>query len=157
MDFGHSSLLGEVGISYARSKDQVDRVTSAILGAQIDQEIRLSTLSIDLGFKYRLDALGETGSFLRRIQPYTRLGLGFQVFIADSDSIALGQVPLAQELKDRGIPVGWGDIYPALNLGVGSEFMLTRNTFLGIDLGHYANWRDNGSSSSLSLSLGLRF
>jgi len=156
-DLGAGSLLGEIGLTYSRSKENKDVVTSDVLGQLVNQELRLNTISIDIGFKYRLDNLGEPGSWLRRFQPYARLGFAIQVFISDSDSIIAGQVPQAQELENRNVPAGQGNLYTALSVGGGLEFMVTRSIFIGFDYSHYELFTEHGYSDTFSITTGLRY
>lgn len=153
---GMSSLLGEIGISFARSKDD-QTINTALLGTFEDAEIRQNTLSIDLGVKYRLDNLGEKGSFLNRFQPYGRVGLAIQVFINNVDDLIGGQVPVAEPLDDRNLPAGQGNFYAGLNFGAGFDFMLSKTMFMGFDWGHYELFIKDGSSDTYTMTLGFRF
>ena len=157
VDFEHSSLLGTIGISFAESVDRKNVVTSAVLGDLFDQEVRLTTLTVDLNFKYRLDNIWQKGSALRRFQPYVRGGAAMQVFISDSDGIIAGQVPQAEQLDDSNIPVGQGNMYAALTGGAGFDFMLTKMLFVGLDYGAYFLFIDKGYSSNLTFTVGTRF
>ncbi|BBM82013.1 outer membrane beta-barrel protein [Candidatus Uabimicrobium amorphum] len=157
-DFETSSLLGTIGIAFSKSKDTKNVVTSDALGVDLlNQEVRLTTLTVDLNFKYRLDNVWQEGSALRRFQPYVRGGAAMQVFISDSDGNIGGQVPQAQQLNDSNFPAGQGNMYAAITGGVGFDFMLTKMLFVGLDYGAYFLFIDKGYSSNLAFTVGTRF
>ncbi|MBI5366241.1 MAG: hypothetical protein HZA54_04325 [Planctomycetes bacterium] len=152
--FSGFGLLGQVGISYSHSDTDYDTITTALLGTLTDQNVALATLAIDAGFKLRYDELGGPDGMLR---PFVETGLSIPVYIADADHIVAGQVPEAPELRESGVPTGWGNIRVGAYLGGGVELCVGAGLVLALDVRHHFIGGKNSDFTHYGVTVGLDF
>lgn len=145
-------LMGELAIGYHHNADDVDVVTSAILGPDTDVELKSRTFHSMFGFKILFEQVSP------RFQPYLVAGPAYyaqEVELASGRT--LGQVPNAPELDNRGIPNGWGSDEFGGQVGAGVHIPIAKRLELAIDARYHFVTDENNDFATFVAGFDFRF
>lgn len=155
-EIGEGRLMGLINIGVAKTDDDISVEPTVDIDPDIDlptqTNVDLTTVSIILGFKYKL-------MMHRIVQPFVMAGPGINIFLNDTDPGDLpgGIAPAPEPLEDRGFPTGQGNAELGLHIGGGIDFNITEKIFVGAE-GRF-NWvdRENGAYGTYGIRTGFRF
>ncbi|MEX0999529.1 MAG: outer membrane beta-barrel protein [Thermodesulfobacteriota bacterium] len=155
-NLGPGKLMGLINIGWAKTDDDITfepTINAVAPGALPTQHtVDLTTLSIVLGFKYKVEAHNI-------VQPYILAGPSFNVFLNESDpgNQVGGIAPQPGTLQNRGYPSGQGNVELGIAAGGGVDFNITKKIFVGAEGRYNYVDRSNGSFGTYGGRLGFRF
>lgn len=141
-------LLGEILVGWSETRDRL-RIVSPL--GLVSDELNITVFQVVPGLKYKFD--------LGPVQPYAVAGIGFNVVLSKTqpgDTVG-GIAPLGDPLRSRGVPSGQGDVLIGANLGLGVDFLLTENIFVGADFRSNLIPRKGASFETYGGKVGFRF
>lgn len=145
-------LMGELAIGYHHTSDDLDVVTSAILGPDPDVELKSRTFHSMFGLKILFERVSPS------FQPYLVAGPAYYAQEVElSNGRTLGQAPVAPELDDRGIPYGWGSDEWGGQLGAGFHIPISKRIELTVDGRYHLVTDENNDFGTFVAGFNFRF
>lgn len=152
---GPGVFMGLISIGYAKTEEDTtfEPTINALHPGALPtiENVELSTLTIIIGFKYKLQASDI-------FQPYIMFGPGFNIFLNETDPSTPGGIaPQPVELQDKGFPAGQGNIMFGIHAGGGIDINLHKQFFLGAEVRYNYVDNQNGSFATYGGRAGFRF
>ncbi|GEM_PF-6956945 len=145
-------LMGELAIGYHHNSDDLDVVTSAILGPDTDVELKSRTFHSMVGFKIVFEQVSPS------FQPYLVAGPAYYAQEVElSNGRTLGQAPNAPELDNRGIPYGWGSDEFGGQVGAGFHIPISKRLELTVDGRFHIVTDENNDFGTFVAGFNFRF
>ena len=146
---GSGVFQGQILVGLSSSDNNEETLTTALLG---EQEVSTDQreLQILFGLKYRFDV----GA---RFKPYVLLGPGMVVNLNSPDPLVAGQVPVAPELQERGIPTGQGFFLPAFHSAGGFAYLLVPEFSIGAEARFVLQQGSNSNFGTVAARMTFHF
>ncbi|MEK7867533.1 MAG: outer membrane beta-barrel protein [Planctomycetota bacterium] len=145
-------LMGELAIGYHHNSDNLDVVTSAILGPDTDVDLQSRTFHSMFGFKVVFEQVSPS------FQPFLVAGPAYYAQEVElSNGRTLGQAPNAPELDNRGIPYGWGSDEWGGQVGAGVHIPISKRVELAIDARYHFVTDENNDFATFVAGFDFRF